>query len=58
MPHTHHRTEPTWRQLGCQCLAVITTMVILGLLAFLVTVRVVVPDALKSVDITALASGH
>jgi hypothetical protein len=33
-------------------------MVIIGLLAFLVTVRVVVPDALKSVDITALASGH
>jgi hypothetical protein len=58
MPYTHHQKEPTWKQLGLQCLTVTASMVLLGLLAYWVTVRVAVPDAFKSVDITALASGR
>jgi hypothetical protein len=57
MHHTH-QTKPTWLELALEGLTVTAGVVILGLLACWITVRVAIPDSLRSVDITMQASGQ
>jgi hypothetical protein len=57
MNHTH-QTKPTWLELALEGLTVTAAVVILGLLACWITIRVAVPDSFRSVDITMQASGQ